>query len=459
MQSTMPCDEHLETLALCAILTSPKDMSYAMSHLTHDDFYLSRTKNLWNTMSELYSNSQEIDLITLTGEHPKKQEVDYIVTACSEQSHLLYGKFGKLVKQLRTYTQKRKLTLATRNILMNIQKLSNPKKLVESCLLEIQSSILESTISVPKNAHEIMSKQCKEWDKYIDSTPEEKERYRGFRIGFDNLDDIIGGITPEMYCILAANPSVGKTTFALNIVQNLLMKKKHVLFFSLEMSAESLVEKFYNLHAGGNIKAQLDNGYNKDIVKQNLKELQYLDNLTIISRGNTTVTNILSEIEQMKHTHEIALVVIDYIGLITPENQAVGRVQQVSVQSRMLAQATKDLQVPILCLSQLSRDNQKRTGKSGVKRPVLSDLRDSGSLEQDADIVIMLHNERYQEVDTMDCRFIEAWVRKNRTGSVGGANLLFFPKNSKFTSNKKNPLPGEDADENIENIMSDELVF
>jgi len=255
----------------------------------------------------------------------------------------------------------------------------------------------------------------------------------GLPTGFKDLDKLMSGLQPSDLVLIAARPSMGKTAFVLNIAQHVAIKEKQpVAFFSLEMSKEQLVQRM--LCAEAPIDAQrLRNG---DLEENDWKKLVIAaDRLSsapiyIDDTAGISVVEMRAKARRLKIEHGLKLIVIDYLQLMQGGTSGKGenRQQEISEISRFLKSLARELDVPVLALSQLSRQVESRQ----VKRPMLSDLRESGSLEQDADIVTFLYREDYYDPDTEKKNITEVIVAKHRNGPVDTVQLFFHKQFTKF---------------------------
>lgn len=272
----------------------------------------------------------------------------------------------------------------------------------------------------------------------------------GIRSGFDDLDKMTSGFQRNDLIIVAARPSVGKTAFALNIAQNVAVRAKEtVAVFSLEMSNAQLVQRM--VCAEGNIDAsrmrtghfEEDDWQKMSMAMGSLSEADiYIDDTPGI-----TVNEIRSKCRRLKKEKGLGMIVIDYLQLIQGRGQrGVSRQEEVSQISRTLKQLARELEVPVIALSQLSRGVEQRQDK----RPMMSDLRESGSIEQDADIVAFLYRDDYYNQDTEKKNIIEIIISKQRNGPVGTVELVFLKELNKFVNYERahadTPAPPDDID-------------
>ena len=290
----------------------------------------------------------------------------------------------------------------------------------------------------------------------ISKALDNKEPITGLATGFKDLDYLTAGMQPADFIILAARPSMGKTALALNIAQNVAIRgsrnrepKKTVAFFSFEMSEELLVQRMLcaeaevdsqRLRVGGEIKDEEDNSnlWNRLwIATDRLAEAQ----IFIDHNSDATVMNVRSKARRLKAEKGLDLIIIDYLQMMrgTGRNNSDNRQQEVSEISRGLKALARELAIPVIALSQLSRNVESRT----VKRPILSDLRESGSLEQDADIVMFLYREDYYKAQDEEHTYVtELNIAKHRNGPTGMVPLFFHEKYTKFISLSRRPEDG-----------------
>ena len=268
---------------------------------------------------------------------------------------------------------------------------------------------------------------------------------QGVPTGFPSLDRMLMGLREGQLVIIGARPAVGKTSFALNLALNAAASGYTVGFFSLEMSGKEIAQRFICAHAQVNM-SNFRTGRISPQEWANINEAtEELSNLDILidDTPGTTVTEIRAKARRMLHNKEKAIIILDYLQLVSPPagRRAESRAVEVSEMSRALKIMAKELAVPVVSLSQLSRQVESRTGK----RPQLSDLRESGSIEQDADIVMFLDRSSSEQEAARDDRPDEGITRivlaKNRSGPIGDVDLVFMPASTKFFE-----LSGEDDD-------------
>jgi replicative DNA helicase len=268
---------------------------------------------------------------------------------------------------------------------------------------------------------------------------ESKDEIRGVPTGYADLDNITAGLQKSDLIILAARPSMGKTTFALDMARNAALAGIPVGIFSLEMSAQSLVQRMlsaesrvdaWSIRTGHGLHAQ-----HFTALQEAASRLQKAP-IFIDDQAGNSIVKMRSVARRLKSEHGLGLIVVDYLQLMTTSKNYDSMVNQITEVSHSLKQLARELDVPVLALSQLSRAVEARGG-----RPRLSDLRDSGSIEQDADVVMFLHREdRYKEQHEKD-GITEILIEKHRNGAVGMVQLLFDGKTTSFLSMDKAHAP------------------
>ncbi len=264
----------------------------------------------------------------------------------------------------------------------------------------------------------------------------EREKYLGIPTGFSYLDTMLGGLGKSDLIILAARPGMGKTSFALNIATNVAKRNQDaVAIFSLEMSKEQLTARILSS------EAMLESSIFRTGIKNNMAQWQDLADISakvarmpiyLDDSPGVTVPEVKAKIRRINtdpHMPNIGLIIIDYLQLMTSAKRSDNRVNEVSEITRSLKIMAKELMVPIITLSQLNRGTESRTKTD--HRPVLADLRDSGSIEQDADCVLFLYRDK-QYNDEADDRLAECIISKNRHGSVGKVDLVWDGEHTRF---------------------------
>jgi len=270
------------------------------------------------------------------------------------------------------------------------------------------------------------------WER-IEDMSKNKDAPRGTPTGFPDLDNLLSGLHPSDLIILAARPSVGKTSFALDLARNAAVRHNvPVGIFSLEMSAEQIIDRMISSESyvnswkirTGNVHDQVDYDRIRDAIESLSKAPIYIDD-----KASQNILSMRSVARRLKREQGIGLLIVDYLQLMAPTNtkNSDSMVQQVTEISRSLKALARELEVPVLALSQLSRAVEQRGGT-----PRLSDLRDSGSIEQDADVVMFIHRENKNNPDSDRQNVAEILVEKHRNGPTGKVELIFDDKRTSF---------------------------
>ena len=438
----LPYSVEAEQAVLGSIIVDPKCLNEIAVLMKTEYFFIPQHKEIYSVLSSMYELSQAIDFISLLDKLQKAGVYDeaggkaYLTqlaqTVPTSANVLTY------VAIIRERYYARALMSAAQNIIKDInENTEDSGKLIDSAeqrIYEIRQGREISGLTHIKSV--IENETYDRLSKMAD--PETRKDYIGIPSGIGDLDRMITGLNKSDLIILGARPGMGKTSFALNIVRNVAMAaNKTVCFFSLEMSRDQLAQRMLSSEAG--IKSEkLRTGELTDDewtrlaqAGENLSKA----NIYFDETSNITVPEMKAKLRRMKPAPD--LVVIDYLGLMKSARQIDNRVQEVSEITRNLKIMAKELKVPVIACAQLSRGTEAK-GKS--HKPALSDLRDSGSIEQDADIVLFLYRETYydnektDDEDKGDPNKAECIVAKNRHGEIGTVDLYWDGQFTRFTS-------------------------
>ena len=434
-----PQNNEAEQSVLGSILLQPSALISAMEFIQANDFYRRSHQLIFQVMIDLNEKNEEIDVITVAnlletsgqledvGGTPYLAELSNIVPTAANVEY-----YAKIVEERSLL---RRLIQASTEIISETYEESEE---VSNLLDNAEQKILEVSERKNRSGFVKISDVLRDSMEEIDQLYKNDEEITGISSGYRALDLMTAGLHEDELIILAARPGVGKTAFALNIAQNIgTATDENVAIFSLEMGATQLVNRM--LCAEGTINANhLRTG------KLTEEEFEKL----FVAMGSLSKANIfiddtpgirVSEIRAksrrlMQERGGIGLIIIDYLQLIEGSGRE-SRQQEVSEISRQLKKLAMELNVPVIAISQLSRSVEQRQDK----RPILSDLRESGSLEQDADIVAFLYREDYYraeegEEEVEEDNVVEVLVEKNRSGARGTVKLLFIKEYNKFSS-------------------------
>ncbi len=419
-----------QALLGCILLDNDAQMEI-FAKLYPDDFYTESHKNIYDSMLKIYNKSIPVDFVTLTNqlEVEKKLEtiggIDYITYLTNVVPSA--ANFQHYMDIVKNNSIRRHLIFESQEIIRNAFDSENGEQAMqfaEKKVFDLSQKETASDLELVGKPGGTLTNVLKQ----ISELAENKGKMRGIPTGYKEFDAITNGLQKSDLILLAARPGVGKTSFAMNIAVNAAVNdEKKVAIFDLEMSREQLMQRALSslakVNLGHILKGDMDSEEWKRIWTAEKKLAQsaiFVDDSSMV-----TPFEIISKCRKLKMTEGLDLIVIDYLQLMTMgKNSRDSRNQEVSDITRTLKVAAKELNVPIILLSQLSRAVELRQGFEGHK-PVLSDLRDSGSIEQDADIVLFLYNpEKYNDVSTDDePGTTYLLISKHRSGSTGEVKL------------------------------------
>jgi len=425
-----------EQSVLGSILIDPESMIKISDLLKSDDFYLKSNGKVFAAMLSLFNKHDPIDLITLSDALKEKDDLEEIggnvylaelTTAVPSASHIL--QYAQIVKKKATL---RKMIIAGDRIQgFGYEEDKNIEELLEKSEKEVfsisQIFLKNKFISIK----EILSER---FDRFAEAhMSEDDDSLKGILTGFKKLDNLLAGFQPSDLIVLAARPSMGKTAFALSIALNIaLQKRKTVGIFSLEMSKEQLVDRMFSSRLAVDSwklqRGKLDDSdfQRMGVVMDELSSAPIFIDDTV----DSSISELRAKARRLQMESGLDLIILDYLQLMSSQTSSFmgNRVQEISEISRSLKALARELHVPIVALSQLSRAVELRNPKI----PQLSDLRESGAIEQDADVVMMMYREDYYEEDTEREGITDIFVRKHRNGPIGHVELMFDKTQMRF---------------------------
>lgn len=424
-QRIPPQNVEAEQAVLGAMLLSHDAVIVAMEKLQSQDFYRDVHRIIFEAMEHLHRENKEIDVITLPDELKRMKKLDdvggleYVLNLPN-----LVGSAANIEYYANIVAEK----ALARNLISTCTELTTEaydgQKETEALLDDAERRILQ--LSDTKNRGDFASVGAVvevTLDK-ITKLYENKAGLTGLPTGFRDLDRMTSGLQPSDLILVAARPSMGKTAFTLNIAQNVGVRQhKTVAFFSLEMSQEQLVQRLLCQIAHIDSQKLRTGQLNSDEEWTRLTDAcdkLYESPIYIDDTPGISVAEMRSKARRLKSEHGLDLIIVDYLQLMQGRN-AESRQQEISEISRSLKALARELKVPLIALSQLSRSVESRQDK----RPMLSDLRESGALEQDADIVSFLYREDYYDKETENQHITEIILAKHRNGPVGSVKLYF----------------------------------
>lgn len=432
----LPYSQEAEVSVLGAVLLDPKAMD-AAAELQEDAFLNEQHQPIFAAMLKLYREQKAIDLVTLATELKAAGGYDRV----GGMSYLT-----KLAKAVPTaanvsyYVQIVRDKHIQRQIMTSGQMFHKAALMGETTsetLAQMQQTVQDlQAQAAPKQKFKLAKDVARAMYERVEEMSNDPNRggITGIGSGFADLDRMTAGFQPSDLIILAARPSMGKTAFALNIAQNVAVRgEKNVAIYSLEMSEVQLMQRMVcaeaNLDASRVRTGDLNTDDDWTKMTMGIAALSEAP-LFINDTPGISIHEIMQSARELKREHGLDMIIIDYLQLITSGRRTENRQQEVSEISRLLKQLARELEVPVIALSQLSRAVEQRQDK----RPMMSDLRESGSIEQDADIVAFLYRDSYYNADTENKELAEVIISKQRNGPTGTVELVFLKQFNKFVN-------------------------
>ena len=446
----MPHSLEAEQAILGCLLLDTRIQVEITAYLKEEDFYAESHRNIFNAMTDIIAKNMPVDLVTLTDTLEKQGVLEQSggISYITDLTNVMPS----------TANYQRYLDIVTRDSLLR-KLIRGSAEIIETCKTSMDKGAALSfaekvvydvsdqadtseMVKIDKVLTEVISK--------FDELTTDKSSLRGINTGYRDLDELLNGLHPSDLVILAARPSVGKTSLAMNIVENIALKGKSCAVFSLEMGKEQIGERMVCSVAGVSMQRAKKGIINKTEWLKILKAREQLANAKIYIDDSAAIRprELISKCRRLKNKEGLDFVMIDYIGLMTPDKvrNSDSRQNEISEISRSLKLLAKELKIPVLALSQLNRAVEARKGT-----PQLSDLRESGAIEQDADIVMFIHRpdksatEKEKAEGKVKPNVAEIIVAKHRAGPTGTVELYFEGEYTKFLNiNKDTGLPEGD---------------
>jgi replicative DNA helicase len=429
---SIPHSREAEEAVVGAVLINPEVYYDVAQFLSADDFYIHRLKWIWEAFTRLHEQRIPIDLLTVSEELDRAGQLAEIggpayLTALVNQvpSSLNAEAYGRIVE---AHSIRRKMIHAANQI---ASMAYNEETGVDKVLDEAEKAVF--TVSERRIRHDLQPISAVLSDYYdrIDELAKRPEGIFGVPTGFIDLDRMLSGLQPSDLLIIAGRPGQGKTGFLLSVAKNAaLTHKKHVAIFSLEMSNEQVVQRLIAQETGIDSQRLRTGRLTEEEWPLFTHAIEVFSDAKIFLDDTPAITplQLRTKCRRLHMEYGLDLVIVDYLQLMGGDVRTENRVQEVSYISRNLKVLARELNVPVLAAAQLSRAVEQRTDK----RPVLSDLRESGSLEQDADIVMFIYRPDQYEKDTARQNVAEIIVAKHRNGPVGSVELIFRSALAKF---------------------------
>ena len=435
IKRVMPNSLEAEQSVIGSMIMDQDAIVTAMEILLQEDFYHKQYGILFDAMIELYSSGQPVDLVTLQNKLKEKdvpQEVSSLefvgelVRAVPTSANVKY--YCNIVKE---NSMKRKLIRVTEEI---ENECYAGKESLESVLDKTEHDIFALLLSRTGGDYVPIRQVVMNALEKIEKASQQDGNVTGIPTGFIDLDYRTAGLQPSDLVLIAARPSMGKTAFVLNIAQYVAFHENMcTAIFSLEMSKEQLVNRLFSLESRVDAQA-LRTGNLSDADWAKLVEGAGIigdSELIIDDTPGISISEMRSKCRKYKLEHDLKLIIIDYLQLMSGSGRSTdSRQQEISDISRSLKALARELNVPVLALSQLSRAVEQRPDH----RPMLSDLRESGAIEQDADVVMFIYRDDYYNKDTELKGISEIIIAKQRNGPIGTVNLAWLPEYTKFAN-------------------------
>lgn len=439
IKRVMPHSIEAEQSVVGAMLMDKDAITAASEMISGSDFYQSAYGVIFDSMVELFNEGKPVDLITLQ-ERLREKEVPAeiaslefvrdLVTAVPTSANIKY--YAQIVADKSMMRRLIKLNEEIENVCYA------GKEPLEAVLEKTEKSVFELLQRRNTGDYVPIRQVVLNALERIEKASKNKGTVTGIPTGFIDLDYKLSGLQPSDLILVAARPSMGKTAFVLNIAQYVAFKKKKsVAIFSLEMSKEQLVNRLFSLESQVDAQA-LRTGNMKDSDWEKLIEGAGIigqSQLIIDDTPGISVSELRSKCRKYKLENDLDLIIIDYLQLMTGSigRSSESRQQEISEISRSLKGLARELNVPVIALSQLSRAVEGRPDK----RPMLSDLRESGAIEQDADVVMFLYRDEYYNPDTEKKNIAEVIVAKQRNGATGSIELVWLGQYTKFANKER----------------------
>lgn len=430
--TAVPHSREAEEAVVGAVLINPEVYYDVAQFLEADDFYIHRHRWIWEAFTSLHEQRIPVDLLTVGEELDRRGQLAEIggpayLTMLVNQvpTSLNAESYGRIVE---SHSIRRKMINAASSI---ASMAYNEESVIENVMDEAEKAVFN--VSERRLRHDLqpISSVLSDYYDRIDDLAKRGDEIYGVPTGFIDLDKLLSGLQPSDLLIIAGRPGQGKTGFLLTVAKNAaLIHKKHVAIFSLEMSNEQVAQRLIAQETGIDSQRLRTGKLQENEWPLFAHAIEVLSDTHIFLDDTPAITplGLRTKCRRLHLEHRLDLVIVDYLQLMGGDARTENRVQEVSYISRNLKVLARELNVPVLAAAQLSRAVEQRSDK----RPVLSDLRESGSLEQDSDIVMFIYRPDQYEKDSARENVAEIMVAKHRNGPVGSVELVFRSALAKF---------------------------
>ncbi len=427
-----PHSREAEEAVVGSVLINPEAFYDVADFLRPEDFYLHRLRFVWDAFIRLNEQRIPIDLLTVQEDletHGQLAEIGgpaFLTTLVNNVPTSIHAEaYGHIIEE--SAVRRRLLEAANQ-----IAKTAYKEDLsLEAAIDESEKAVFGVSENRASGDLESIRSVISEYYDQVEERSRRSDEILGVPTGFIDLDRLLGGLQPSDLLIIAGRPGQGKTSFLMSLAKNAAqMHKKKVAIFSLEMSKQQLVQRLISQETGINSQRMRTGKLEENEWSLFAHAVEVLGNTQIFLDDTPAITptQLRAKCRRLHMEYELDLVVVDYLQLMQGESRNENRVQEVSYISRMLKVLARELNVPVLAAAQLSRAVEQRADK----RPVLSDLRESGSLEQDSDIVMFIYRPELYEEDSLKKNVAEIMISKHRNGPTGSVELIFRDNLAKF---------------------------
>ncbi|MDR2177118.1 MAG: replicative DNA helicase [Treponema sp.] len=432
-----PHDDEAERAALGAMLMDSDAIATSIEYLRPGDFYSNANNLVYAAILGLFNKGVAADILTVTGELRQNGKLEQaggaayvasLTTVVPSSANIAY-----YAQTVQAYSLRRALLRVSGELSAKVFDETMESRII---LEETQQRIFELSDNRNTVRYQSAKEVVHETIGIIENLAKSNQEYTGIPSGFDDLDKLTSGFHPAEFIIIGARPSIGKTALALTMAANIAIRAKvSAAYFTLEMPAIALMQRLLSIEARINVSS-LRSGFLSSRDFRNILDAAeniYEAPLFIVDMPNMRLMDLRAQARRIRLQEKIEIIFIDYLGLISSEQYNVPRFEQISDISRSLKSLARELEIPIVALCQLNREAEK-------ERPNLSSIRDSGSIEQDADVVMFIHRERESDkkseaaVGSEGGNKTSLILSKQRNGPVGTVNLTFMSQYAKFES-------------------------
>jgi replicative DNA helicase len=439
---TTPHNREAEESLLGAILIDPEIFNEVVQFITGDDFYIHRNRWVWNAIAHLVENRIPVDILNLSEYLTAREQLVELggaayLTLLSARvpSALNAVSYAHIVEE---YAVRRRLMSAANDVAKLAMDLDKPLKEV---IDDAEKGIFAISERQGQQDTRPIKAVIQDYFDYVAGLALQSDEFAGVPTGLADLDSLLGGLQKSDLLIVAGRPGMGKTGFLIGAAKTAAMKyHKHVAIFSLEMSKEQLAQRFLTQYTKIESQKFRRGRLSEDEWGRLTNAMADFEQCQIFLDDTPAITplQLRTKCRRLHMEYNLDLIIVDYLQLMTGDVRTDNRVQEVSSISRYLKVMARELNVPVLAAAQLSRAVEQRTDK----RPMLSDLRESGSLEQDADIVMFIHRPDALEKSQQPSSVAEIIVAKHRNGPThSGIQVIFYPRYALFENASTRDLP------------------